>query len=155
MPEWVRFGVACVTMMKLTIFCNSIFQSSSSPLNENLHNVLVIDFYNTFIAMKIYYLFCVNDPSFNPLESCTMLSQFSHFFNVSIAFHVLFSRIFHSSHAKRFQKFIQHYLVYSFAQPLNVSCRSWFRHCCLVHCEFCNLPYDIISSSARHGVLSS
>lgn len=45
-------GVTCVTMMKLTIFCNSIFQSSSSPLDENAHNVLVIDFYNTVIEMK-------------------------------------------------------------------------------------------------------
>lgn len=49
--------------MKLTIFRNSIFQSSSSPLNENAHNVLVIDFDNTFIAVKTKYC---KRPSSNP-----------------------------------------------------------------------------------------
>lgn len=74
---------------------------------------------------------------------------FSHFSRVSVAL-----RVFPSSLATRFQQSIQHYLVYSFAQPLSVSCRSWFRHCCLVHSKFCNLPYDIISNNALRGVLS-
>lgn len=66
---------ACVTMMKLTIFCNSIFQSSSSHRHrmEIAHNVPVIDFYNTLIAMKMLYLLCVSDPRFIHPESCAII----------------------------------------------------------------------------------
>jgi hypothetical protein len=81
----------------------------------------------------------VNDPPFIPQPSCAIIFTLFPLSTPKSPYDEYLILLCHP-----LSKPIQHYLVFICTTPHRSHVGSWFRHCYLFRCKFCNLPYDII-----------